>query len=480
MPDQRWDLVAIARDVAEREGFIVEFPGSLEGARRAEEDQDDGIADERKLLWSSVDNRESTDLDQVEVAERLADDVIRVKLGIADVDAFVPRGSELDRHAGTNTTSLYAGIATFPMLPDDLSSGETSLLPDQERLVVVTEIDVAKDGSIARERVYRARVTNHAKLVYDEVGAWLEAKGPPPPEVAANPELEEQVRLQDEAAQRLRKRRIDLGALQLETVEARAVAKDGQVVDLELTLKSRARELVEDLMIAANGATARWLEARRFASIRRVVRKPRRWDRIVDIAKTHGFALPLEPDARALSDFLRARREADAAGFAEMSLSVVKLLGPGEYAVADPDSPEGHFGLAVEDYAHSTAPNRRYGDLVTQRLLKAAARGAETPYPARDLLPIAARCTEREDHARKFERTMRKVAAALFLSRHIGKTYDAVVTGVSSKGTFVRLLAPAAEGRVVRGEDGLDVGDRTRVRLVATEPTRGFIDFVRA
>jgi exoribonuclease-2 len=480
--DRAWDLVAIARDVAEREGFIVRFPKGAGRVRqnRQKEENDDAIVDERKLLWSSVDNRESTDLDQVEVAERLADDVIRVKLGIADVDAFVPRGSELDRHAGTNTTSLYAGIATFPMLPDDLSSGETSLLPDQERLVVVTEIDVAKDGSIARERVYRARVTNHAKLVYDDLGRWLEKQGPPPREVAADPKLEEQVRLQDEAAQRLRKRRIDLGALQLETVEARAVAKDGKVAALELTLKSRARELVEDLMIAANGATARWLEERRFASIRRVVRKPRRWDRIVEIARAHEFALPTEPDARALSDFLRARRAADPAGFADMSLSVVKLLGPGEYAVADPDSPEGHFGLAVEDYAHSTAPNRRYGDLVTQRLLKAAARGEKTPYPARDLLPIATRCTEREDHARKFERTMRKVAAALFLSRHIGKTYEAIVTGASSKGTFVRLLAPPAEGRVVQGEEGLDVGDRTRVRLVATEPTRGFIDFVRA
>ncbi len=475
--DEKWDLVAIARDVAEKEGFIIGFPGD---ARRAEPDDDASVADERHLLWSSVDNRESTDLDQVEVAERLADDVIRVKIGIADVDAYVPRGSALDKHAGANTTSLYAGIATFHMLPDDLSSGDTSLLPGQERLVVVTEIDVAKDGSIKGERIYRARVKNHAKLVYDDVGAWLEGQGEAPPEIAGDERMDDQVRMHDEAAQRLRKRRIDLGALQLETVEARAVAKEGKVVDLKLTLKSRARELVEDLMIAANGATARWLEERRFASIRRVVRKPRRWDRIVDIAKTHGIGLPAEPDARALSDFLKARREADPTGFADVSLSVVKLLGPGEYTVADPDSPEGHFGLAVDDYAHSTAPNRRYGDLVTQRLLKAAARGEKTPYPAKDLEPIAKRCTEREDHARKFERTMRKVAAALFLSRHIGKEYDAVVTGVSSKGTFVRLLAPPAEGRVVEGERGLDVGDHTRVRLVATEPTRGFIDFVRA
>jgi exoribonuclease-2 len=476
-----WDLVAIARDVAVKEGFVVEFPrGAL--PEKAHDDDDSHVVDERKLLWSSIDNRESTDLDQIEVAERLAGDVIRVKLGIADVDAFVPTGSKLDRHAAANTTSLYAGIATFPMLPDALSSGATSLLPDEERLAVVTQIDVAKDGSIAASHVYRARVVNHAKLVYDDVGAWLENHGEPPADIAKSPVLGEQLRLQDEAAQRLRRRRIEHGALQLETVEARPVAKEGKVIDLKLTLKSRARELIEDLMIGANGATARWLEERRYASLRRVVRKPKRWDRIVAFAATFGAKLPEEPDPVALSTFLNERHAADPASFADVSLSVVKMLGPGEYAVADPESPEGHFGLAVDDYAHSTAPNRRYGDLVTQRLLKAAARGVpwkKTPYSASALSPIAARCTEREDHARKFERTMRKVGAALFLSDRIGSTFDAVVTGVTPKGTFVRLLAPPAEGRIVEGEEGLDVGDHTRVRLVATEPTRGFIDFVR-
>jgi exoribonuclease-2 len=486
----RVDVARIAREVATREGFIVDFPSAvLRDAEGTDLPADDGdVVDERHLLWSSIDNRESTDLDQIEVAERRGGDVIRVKLGIADVDVRVPRGSALDQHAAANTTSLYAGVVTFPMLPDDLSSGATSLLPGGARLVVVTEIDVAPDGAIAGARIYRARVENRAKLVYDDIGAWLEGRAAPPPEIARDPALEAQVRMQDEAAQRLRRRRIDHGALQLETVEARAVAKDGAVVDLKITLKSRARELVEDLMIAANGATARWLEERRLASIRRVVRKPKRWDRIVAIAAEHRIALPAEPDPIALSDFLRERRAADPRGFADLSLSVVKLLGPGEYAVADPDSPEGHFGLAVEDYAHSTAPNRRYGDLVTQRLLKAsvritpaAARKArpEGPYSASELEAIAARCSEREDHARKFERTMRKVAAALFLSRKIGATFDAIVTGVSSKGTFVRLLDPPAEGRVVEGEEDLDVGERTRVRLVATEPTRGFIDFVR-
>ncbi len=469
-----FDLVAIARDVAVREGFVVEFPPhDLVGEPL--DGRDASIVDERKLPWSSIDNRESTDLDQVEVSERLADGVIRVKLGIADVDAFIPRDSALDRHASRNTTSLYAGIATFPMLPDELSSGATSLLPNVDRLAVITQIDVAKDGHIVAAKVYRALTRNHAKLVYEDVGAWLENHGEAPHDAV----IADQVKMQDEAAQRLRRRRIDHGALQFETVEARAVAKDGAVVDLKLTLKSRARELIEDLMIAANGATARWLEEHRFASIRRIVRKPKRWDRIVDLAATFGVTMPPEPDAPALAAFLNDRKAKDPKRFADVSLSVVKLMGPGEYAVADPDTPETHFGLAVDDYAHSTAPNRRYGDLVTQRLLKSCARGDRPPYSAAELLPIAQRCSEREDHARKFERTMRKVGAALFLSTRIGAEFDAVVTGVNAKGTFVRTIDPPAEGRVVQNEEGLDVGDRTRVRLVATEPTRGFIDFVR-
>lgn len=469
-----YDLVAVARDIATREGFAVEFPPH-DPTKGPVDADDSSIVDERTLPWSSVDNRESTDLDQIEVSERLADDVIRVKIGIADVDAYVPRDGALDRHAARNTTSLYAGIATFPMLPDGLSSGATSLLPNSDRLCVVTQIDVARDGNVTNAKIYRAWVRNHAKLVYEDVGAWLEGHGD---EAPGGEHIAEQVKMQDEAAQRLRRRRIDNGALQFETVEARAVAKDGEVVDLKLTLKSRARELIEDLMIAANGATARWLEEHRFASIRRIVRKPKRWDRIVALARSFGYELPEEANALALSEFLHDRKERDPKRFPEVSLSVVKLMGPGEYAVADPDSPETHFGLAVDDYAHSTAPNRRYGDLVTQRLLKACASGGRPPYSAADLLPIAQRCSEREDHARKFERAMRKVGAALFLSRRIGQTFDAVVTGASPKGTFVRLIDPPAEGRVVEGEDGLDVGDRPRVKLVATEPTRGFIDFV--
>ena len=476
---QHIDLRAIAKSVAQQEGFSVDPPGPGSELPASVRRDPEDVRDERTLLWSSIDNRESTDLDQVEVSERLPDGSIRIRVGIADVDVFVPKGSPLDRHAAQNTTSLYAGVATFPMLPDELSSDLTSLLANVDRLAVVTDFTVAPDGAITRSDVYRARLTNHAKLVYEDIGRWLEG-GEAPPEIKANAALAEQLHMQEEAAQRLRRRRVEHGALQLETAEARAVAKDGDVIALELVHKNRGRDIIEDLMIAANGVTARFLEERMFASLRRIVRTPRRWDRIVEVAKQHGTALPAEPNAVALSEFLRAQHDENPKQFTDLSLSIVKLIGPGEYAVADPTSPEGHFGLAVDDYAHSTAPNRRYGDLITQRLLKAAAKGAPTMYTVAELREVCGHCTEMENHARKFERTMRKVAAATFLSRRIGDEFDAVVTGVSAKGTFVRTVDPPAEGRLVRGEEGLDVGDNTRVKLVATEPSRGFIDFIRA
>jgi VacB/RNase II family 3'-5' exoribonuclease len=365
------------------------------------------------------------------------------------------------------------------MLPTELSEHRTSLLPDGERLAIVTEFVVQPDGSLddRATRVYAARVHNRAKLVYERVGAWLEgaAAGDLAPEIAA------QVKLQDDAAQRLRRRRFEHGALELETIEARPVSEDGRIVDLAVVHKSRARELVEDLMIAANGATARYLEQHGRSSIRRVVTAPKRWDRICALAAEYGVQLPAEPSAPALAAFLAGRRTAEPDRFADISLAVVKLMGPGQYALQRADEPDrGHFGLAVDDYAHSTAPNRRYPDLVTQRLLKAAAAGAPPPYSDEELTQIAAHCTERENAARKVERTMRKVAAAVLLSPRIGETFDAIVTGAEPKGVFVRLLHPAAEGRVIRGEQGMDVGDAVRVRLVDTAPLKGFIDFERA
>jgi VacB/RNase II family 3'-5' exoribonuclease len=362
------------------------------------------------------------------------------------------------------------------MLPEVLSTDRTSLLEGVDHLAVITEMVVGPDGELddAQTRVYPARVTSQAKLTYERVGAWLEGHGSPP----ANAEVATQLELQDEAAQRLRKLRHERGALDLETSEAHPVIEDGTIVDLEIQEQNRARRLIEDIMVAANGATARFLEARKRSSIRRVVVKPKRWNRIVELAAGLGTQLPAEPSAPALSDFLAARRKADPAHFADLSLSIVKLLGPGMYVLQRADEPDvGHFGLAVQDYQHSTAPNRRYPDLIAQRLLKAAANDEPPPYSDEELLALAAHCTQREDAARKVERTMRKIAAAIMLSSRIGQTFDAIVTGAGDKGTFVRLLRPPAEGMVVRNQQGLDVGDAVKVRLVSTEPARGFVDF---
>ena len=468
------DMREVARRVLRENGFRPDVPRELDDT--VTRDEWEGAKDLRHLPWSSIDNETSRDLDQLEYAERLDGGAIRMFVAIADVDAFVPKGSPIDDHAANNAMSLYTGVQTFPMLPEILSHGDTSLLENQQRLAMVTEMVVRPDGQLdeSATRIYQARVENKAKLVYEEIGAWLESGGEPPRAA----EIREQVLIHDEAAQRLREHRLDRGALELETIEARTVAKGGRVIDLELQHKNRARELVEDLMIAVNGATARFLETRGYSSIRRVVHAPRRWDRIVELAAALGSRLPMEPDRRALADFVIKRRKADPSRFADVSLSIVKLLGPGEYVLqrsADPDI--GHFGLAVDDYAHSTAPNRRYPDLITQRLLKAAAAGARSPYSDDELLATAAHCTERENAARKVERTMRKVAAAVLLSSRIGDTFDGIVTGATPKGTFARLFRPPAEGRIVQGEHGLDVGDLVQVELLDTNPTRGFIDF---
>jgi ribonuclease R len=470
-------MVQVARHVAQANGFATDFPPQLVDTIPAQPAPEQA-QDLRQLPWSSIDNDDSRDLDQIEVAERLAGGAVRVRVGIADVDALAPKGSAVDHFAAQNTTSLYTGVHTFPMLPLELSTDRTSLLGDgRERLAVITDFVVRADGTLddAQTSIYVARVVNHAKLVYERVGAWLEGHGDAPPA-----EVIDQLKLQDEVAQRLRTLRHQHGALELETIEASPVMANGDVVDLAVQHKNRARELIEDLMIAANGATARYLVAQRRSSIRRVVTQPKRWDRIVELAGTHGVTLPAEPNAKALSDFLCAQHAAKPDTFADLSLSIVKLLGPGQYTLQRPDGPEqGHFGLAVDDYAHSTAPNRRYPDLITQRLLKAAAIGAPAPYTDDQLVAIAEHCTERENAARKVERTMRKVAAAELLSSRIGETFDAIVTGATDKGVFARLLSPPAEGRIVRGEQGLDVGDHVRVKLVETVPAKGFIDLVK-
>jgi exoribonuclease-2 len=469
-------------------GFEADFPpAALREARGAEHAPapapTDGVRDLRDLLWSSIDNDDSMDLDQIEVAEALPNGNIRLLVGIADVDAFVHKGSAVDQHARTNTTSIYLGVETFSMLPEALSHDATSLLPTGDRQAIVTDLVVDEDGAVVSSDRYPALVRNKAKLVYDSIGHWLDDPHfAPPPEVQAVPGLADQLRLQSEATERLRALRQRNGALDFETIEARPVVDaHGRVTDLNVPEKNRARYLIECFMVAVNVATAGFLNDQGVPAIQRVVRTPKRWPRIVELAASLGFQLPDTPDPKALAAFLARRRQDDPVHFPDLSLTIVKLLGSGEYVLVRGGAEgEGHFGLAVQGYAHTTAPNRRYPDLVTQRLVKAVLAGNRLPYREGELEEVAAHCTEREDAAAKVERRMRKAAAAVLLAGRIGEVFDGIVTGAKPDGTYVRLLAPPAEGRVIKGEAGMDVGDRVHVRLIGTDPERGFIDFARA
>jgi exoribonuclease-2 len=439
------------------------------------------IRDLRGLPWVSIDNDDSRDLDQLSVAQSMSDGPVKIFVAVADVDAVVERGSAIDGHARTNTTSIYTPAEIFPMLPEKLSTDLTSLGEGCERLAIVIEMTVAADGTVTQSDLYRAVVLNRAKLAYNGVAAWLGGTAPAPPRLAAVPGLDEQLRIQDRVAQAMKTLRHQHGALSLETLEAHAVFEDDVLADLRPDEKNRAKELIEDFMIAANGVTARYLERKGFPSLRRVLRSPERWERIGELAAQTGDRLPAQPDARALEDFLTKRRQADPVRFPDVSLSVVKLLGTGAYVLELPgERADGHFGLAVSDYTHSTAPNRRFPDLVTQRLLKAAIAGRPVPYAKDELGALARHCTEQEDNAAKVERQVRKSAAALLLASRIGARFDAIVTGASEKGTWVRIFRPTVEGKVIRGFEGLDVGDRVRVELVHTDVERGFIDFVRS
>lgn len=480
-----FDLVAIADETMERYGFAPRFSGSVlkevsaidaEAVFAAQEE----VCDLRDLLWSSIDNVDSQDLDQIEWCERGPENEIRVKVAIADVDVFVPKGSKTDRHAAHNGTSVYTGVRTYPMLPDALSEGISSLLPDHDRRAVVIEYSVLPDGSTRNGEIYPALVRNKAKLVYEEIGAWLEGAGPRPDKVGKIPGLEEQLRLQEEAAIRLRDHRMARGALDLETIEARAVMEEEIVTDLVIQEKNLARSIIEEFMVAANGNMADHLEQAGIPTIQRIVREPKYWDRIVDVAAEFGWTLPNNPDSMALSRFLASRKDADPDSFPDLSLAIVKLMGPGEYVPLGPHGvPLGHFALAVTDYTHSTAPNRRYVDIINQRMIKAVIAGIESPYPFDELSFRCAWLTDRDKAAQKVERFMRKAAAAVLLRNRIGEIFEAFVTGVTPHGTFVRLLSPPAEGRVMSGEHGLAVGQKIRVRLLKTDPYQGFVDFER-
>lgn len=437
--------------------------------------------DLRDLLWSSVDNDDTQDFDQIEFAEVEIDGALHVLVAIADVDLCVPKGSPIDEFAANQTTSIYTGVETFPMLPTELCYDMTSLKQGADRLAMVADITVGRDGGLGHTDVYHALVRNHAHFAYDSLGDWLDNEGPAPPAIAQSKVLADQVRLQNKESQRLEWLRQRNGALNFETIEANPVMVDGSVKDMAVVRENSARELIENFMVAANQGICDFLESKGFPMMQRVVREPERWPRIVDIAASLGAELPAEPHSRALSEFLAARKAADPIHFPDLSLTIIKLLGPGEYVAIGPDGDkEEHFGLAVHGYVHSTAPNRRYPDLVTQRLLKAAIAGEPSPYAFNELARIAQHCNERADVARKVERLMRKVAAATMLLHSVGKVFDGIVTGASYKGTYVRLLSPPAEGRVMQGEHGMDVGDRVKVKLISVEPYKGFIDFARA
>ena len=478
-------LKSIARRAMQQYGLDPDLPAAasaqLQTITHAASTQAAAVRDLRALLWCSIDNDDSLDLDQLSVAQPLAGGAVKILIAIADVDGIVAVGSPLDRHAQTNTTSVYTAAQIFPMLPERLSTDLTSLAENQERLSVVIDLTIDAAGALGATELYRAHVVNRAKLAYNGVAAWLDGKAPMPARVAAVAGMEQQLRIQDRVAQQLKRVHQAQGALSLTTLEAQAVFEGGALIDLKPDENNRAKELIEYFMIAANGAAARFLEAQGYSSLRRVLRKPERWDRIVALAAGLGERLPAEPDAPSLSAFLVKRQQAAPALFPDLSLAVVKLLGAGEYVLKRPGQPaEGHFGLALDDYTHSTAPNRRYPDIIVQRLLKAAFIKAAAPYADEALRTLAAHCTEQEGNANKVERLVSKSAAALLLQSRVGQQFDALVTGASDKGTFVRIAQPLAEGKLVQGAAGLDVGDRVRVRLAHTDVQRGFIDFARA
>ncbi len=478
-------LERIARRVMVERGFQTDFsPEALTQLAQMQEvhgGTGGAIKDLRNLLWASIDNDDSLDLDQLTVAEALPGEVVRIRVAVADVDMLVKRDTAVDEHAHQNTTSIYTAGKIFPMLPERLSTDLTSLNFQEDRPAIVIDMMVDAAGEVQNSDIYPATVNNHAKLAYSSVGAWLEGTGPVPDAVMAVPGLADNLRLQDRVAQKLKAKRHEHGALDLQTVEARPVFEGDVIKDLQAEAKNRATELIEDFMIAANDVTARFLHDKQVPSLRRIVRVPKRWDRIVEIAAQHNYQLPAIPDSKALNLFLTAQKAANPVAFPDLSLSVIKLLGSGEYVVELPnETAPGHFGLAVQDYTHSTAPNRRFPDLITQRMLKATLAGSSIAYKQDELVELAAHCTQKEDDAKKVERQVAKSAAAMLLSSRMGDRFDAICTGAADKGTWVRIFNPPVEGRLVSGFQGIDVGARLKVQLVRTDVEKGFIDFKKA
>ena len=505
-----FDLAQSALDEMHGAGFKPEFADGVAEqmaaitARYAALSVPQGVEDLRGLGWSSIDNDTSRDLDQIEVADRVPGG-IRVRVAIGDVAAAVEKDSPIDEHAAAQTQTIYTAVKNFPMLPLELSTGLTSLNEAADRLAVMMTFVVGPDGALVEETVSLAMVRNRAQLAYSRVGPWLEktAAGVVDEDVAslrsdsarehaadasltgvvaglAKGWLVEQLKLQDEAVQLLHAARVKKGALEFHKSEADPVVMDGKVVDVQETVQNRAMNLIEDLMVAANGVMARALRKGGRSGLQRVVVVPQRWDRIVALAQAHGGELPANPDSVALNNFLEEQRRTDSIHYPDLAVAVIKLMGPGQYMLMRPDDdPTGHFGLAARDYTHSTAPNRRFPDLVTQRVLHAMMRNEEAPYSDGDLNAIAQHCNDADTALRKIERDMQKRVAAVAMASRVGQVFPGVVTGASDKGVYVRVIRPPFEGRVVHGGEGLDVGDKVNVKLIHTDPARAFIDFAR-
>lgn len=481
----RTDLTTIATWAMFSRGLQPEFPPAVQQQLAKlsgpAQESDSRIRDLSALPWCSIDNDDSRDLDQLTVGEALPHGRARLFVAVADVDALVKTGTPIDAHARLNTTSVYTSARVFPMLPERLCYDLTSLNPDADRLAIVCEMEFSEDGLLTQELLYRARVRNKAQLAYDAVSAWIEAKGELPAAAHRVRGMDVQLRLQDALAQKLRVLRRAEGALEFETFQPRASFDGERITAIRVQPQNRARQLIEEFMIATNGCTARYLAAQGLPSLRRVVRSPERWLRIVEVAQDYGVTLPKTPDAKALEAFLARQHRRDPLRFPDLSLVIIKLMGSGEYVVERPQGePIGHFGLAVRDYMHSTAPNRRYPDLITQRLLKAELSGEKPPYSLAELVELADHCTAQEDAAQKVERQVRKSEAALLLHDRIGQRFDALVTGINPSGTWVRIFEPPAEGRLMGELPELRVGQQLRVKLTATSVERGFIDFVLA
>ncbi len=478
-----YNLKLIARSGLEHYGFQSEIPQrAIKEAMAVKPDlwnsMDDGVKDLTHLLWSSIDNDDSKDLDQIEFCEARPEGETRVMVAIADVDHYVKQGTHIDSHAIKNGVTVYTGVEIFPMLPERLCNDLSSLVPNEDRMAIVMDFVVDAEGAVKYGEVYRAVVRNKAKLVYEIVGDWFEGRTAVSASVSSVAGLEAQLRLQEAVMLRLRDARRRNGALEFDSLETKAIYKDARVIDIVVRQRNRAHQLIENVMIAANGVMVNFLRTKQSPVIQRVVKTPERWERICEIAEDLGSRLPRRPNSKALSLFLERQAHRDPTHFPDLSLSVIKLLGQGEYDVVYPGKKgEGHFGLAVQDYTHSTAPNRRYIDLVMQRLLKAALKKTHVPYTHAELAHIAGWCTDRDQFAKKVERFMRKVAAAMLLLNRVGDVFEGIVTGASDKGTYVRLLNPPAEGRVIRRFEGMDIGEKVSVRLIKLSPEMGYIDF---